>query len=99
MTVDGKPIFTIVSHKKVLVEQTIPGLEARGWVPVYREFDYESFIGLAHIYKVRNGIYADIHLLADVKGYPAIAYTQNTGKIYALGISVKRNIDKTINSL
>lgn len=99
MKVNNKPIFTIVTHKNILVEQLLKGLQAPEYVPVYKDFNYEALIGIAHIKLKCDKVYADINLLADIKGFPAIAYKDHNNEIYALAICAKPNIDNKIKSL
>lgn len=99
MKVDGLPVFTIITHKGVVVERDISWLQPLSTVPVYKDLNYESLIGIAHLRIKRGAIVADIHLLANIKGFPAIAFKSYNGEVYALGICVKPNIDKRIKSL
>jgi hypothetical protein len=100
MKVNGHDIFTVTTHKGVLVEKTIKNLTGPEFVPVYHNFDYDKLIGIAQLFyitkEVKSGIYADISLLADIKGFPAIAYIQGANKIYALSVGNTPNKDKTI---
>lgn len=99
MVVDKKPIMSIITHKNIIVERMLQNLTVTDYVPVYFNMNYDALIGVAKLRKYKGAIQADIHLFANIKGFPAIAYRQNDGIIYALGICAGRNIDKTINSL
>lgn len=99
MKVNDNPIFVCVRHKDVLVEKTIKKLKFPEAVPVYHSFNYGNVIGTATLKSSLGKIYADIVLLADIKGFPAIAFIEQTNMIYALSIGPMRNKDSDIKAI
>lgn len=102
MKVNGKPIFRVITHKEIIVEKTVKGLTFPESVPVYHEFNYDNLIGIATLKRgtiERNCIYADIRLLADIKGFPAIAFADDKRIIYALSIGSVPNKDPEIKPI
>lgn len=98
LNVDNKGVFTIVTHKSILVEKTIKNLKFPESVPVYRDMNYEELAGIAVLRKAKGRLFADLYLLVDMLGYPAIAYIQkeDANFVYAVGICRARNADKDI---
>lgn len=104
MAVNGKPIFNVVSYSQVLVEKTIKNLIGPDAVPVYHNFDYDKFIGVARILwgesKRKGIIKVNLFLLADIKGFPAIAYVPGESNyIYAISVGSTPNADPEIKPL
>lgn len=100
MKINGKEIFQIVTHSNVLIEKTIIGLSFPDHVPVYHNFEYDKLIGVASLKKEGSkNIHATIHLFADIKGFPAVGYTQADKKIYCVSIGSTLNKDKTLKPI
>lgn len=100
MIVNKEFIFEIITYKNVLVEKSLIGLNFPEQVPVYHGFEYDKLIGIATLKKTGSKkIYADISLFANIKGYPAVGYIQESRTIYCVAICGTPNKDKNIKSV
>lgn len=94
-----------MNYEGIIIEKTDVNFTFINPVTVVLDFDYSKPVGKATVYKEGDLLKADFDVKDGLEGrYPAIGYQYDKGrplegKIFAIGLCVKQNVDETIEPL